>query len=411
MPFDRLIGIIGTALGVVGIIISFFLAKRGRERPEIRHLEDFDVVISPEDALLNRGLELQFNGRNINTVSRTIFAVWNRRGSTLLGTDVVPEDKLRLQLGDKDIVLRARIVAFSRPQIKATLTTGAQHKANQVILDFDFLDPSDGFIVEVIHPGPDKPTMEGTMRGARLVSIGNGTLTAATLDYMTEKSRITRIKNWFSRQGVGFLISGSTQIAFITAVLAYYIANYVNSPKDSLVPVSKYNLQTLDGQKDFAGAINRINDSIGPIPTVYVFALLAVLSVLGFTWLLRRRTMRIIPKSIVTHRVTDEQADEAPEQPTSDAIEQSGRTTNSKARELELRRKRPQVARDRDPWQSSPSLKLSVGDRVEHAKYGFGTVRIVEGTGSRTTATVDFGEKGNVRLMLLGSVPMRKVDK
>lgn len=54
-------------------------------------------------------------------------------------------------------------------------------------------------------------------------------------------------------------------------------------------------------------------------------------------------------------------------------------------------------------------LNLSVGDRVNHAKYGLGTVIEAAGSGARATVTVDFGSAGKVRLMLIGGVPMEKL--
>ncbi|TKV58782.1 ATP-dependent DNA helicase PcrA [Nakamurella flava] len=58
---------------------------------------------------------------------------------------------------------------------------------------------------------------------------------------------------------------------------------------------------------------------------------------------------------------------------------------------------------------SKPALSLAPGDRVSHDKYGLGTVLVVDGVGPRTTATIDFGTAGKVRLMLIGGVPMTKL--
>ncbi|HEX7308336.1 DNA helicase PcrA [Lentzea sp.] len=60
-------------------------------------------------------------------------------------------------------------------------------------------------------------------------------------------------------------------------------------------------------------------------------------------------------------------------------------------------------------WKDAPALKLEVGDRVTHDKYGLGRVVAVDGAGLRATATIDFGGSGTVRLMLIGSVPMTKI--
>ncbi|MDN5748874.1 MAG: DNA helicase PcrA [Pseudonocardia sp.] len=71
-------------------------------------------------------------------------------------------------------------------------------------------------------------------------------------------------------------------------------------------------------------------------------------------------------------------------------------------------------ATDRGDWkvpQSSlaPTLSLDVGDRVNHDKYGLGTVTASDGAGVRATVTIDFGSGGTVRLMLIGGVPLQKL--
>jgi DNA helicase-2/ATP-dependent DNA helicase PcrA len=73
---------------------------------------------------------------------------------------------------------------------------------------------------------------------------------------------------------------------------------------------------------------------------------------------------------------------------------------------------RPATGPGRSPtkgWQDTPALSLEVGDRVNHDKYGLGTVVATDGVGPRATATIDFGSTGTVRLMLIGSVPLVKL--
>ncbi|OLF04982.1 ATP-dependent DNA helicase PcrA [Actinophytocola xinjiangensis] len=60
-------------------------------------------------------------------------------------------------------------------------------------------------------------------------------------------------------------------------------------------------------------------------------------------------------------------------------------------------------------WKDMPALSLAVGDRVNHDKYGLGTVVGTDGAGPRATATIDFGTAGTIRLMLIGSVPLVKL--
>ncbi len=69
---------------------------------------------------------------------------------------------------------------------------------------------------------------------------------------------------------------------------------------------------------------------------------------------------------------------------------------------------------DRGSWKvperpAMPAISLEIGDRVNHDKYGLGTVVAAEGSGPRANVTIDFGSSGTVRLMLIGGVPLQKL--
>jgi DNA helicase-2/ATP-dependent DNA helicase PcrA len=76
--------------------------------------------------------------------------------------------------------------------------------------------------------------------------------------------------------------------------------------------------------------------------------------------------------------------------------------------------RRPAGSGDRGDWKvpersMAPTISLDVGDRVNHDKYGLGTVVSADGTGVRATVVIDFGSAGTVRLMLIGGVPLQKL--
>ncbi|MFC5065330.1 DNA helicase PcrA [Actinomycetospora atypica] len=97
---------------------------------------------------------------------------------------------------------------------------------------------------------------------------------------------------------------------------------------------------------------------------------------------------------------------EAPERsaPSMSTSFSSGRTWG---RDLTGARSRPSPTSSMSS--GKPALHLEVGDRVSHDKYGLGLVTVVDGVGSKQTATIDFGSSGTVRLMLIGGVPMQKL--
>lgn len=68
--------------------------------------------------------------------------------------------------------------------------------------------------------------------------------------------------------------------------------------------------------------------------------------------------------------------------------------------------KTPRSSRSSTP---ATNLHLEVGDKVNHDKYGLGTVQSVDGSGIHTSVTIDFGSAGTVKLMLIGGVPLEKL--
>ena len=68
--------------------------------------------------------------------------------------------------------------------------------------------------------------------------------------------------------------------------------------------------------------------------------------------------------------------------------------------------KTPRSSRSSTP---AINLHLEVGDKVNHDKYGLGTVQSVDGSGPHTSVIIDFGSAGTVKLMLIGGVPLEKL--
>lgn len=71
--------------------------------------------------------------------------------------------------------------------------------------------------------------------------------------------------------------------------------------------------------------------------------------------------------------------------------------------------RKPKTAHTSRSSTPATNLHLEVGDKVNHDKYGLGTVQSVDGSGIHTSVTIDFGSAGTVKLMLIGGVPLEKL--
>lgn len=280
MNLGIVIGIIGILVSLIGIPIAYVVARRSRQLPDLRHAIDFDVILNPDDRLLDHDLSMRIGNRSINSISRSRVVLWNHRGDTIRGGDIVDSDPLRIQFTEGDIALQVRTLRMSRSQTKLTPTINPADEAS-VDISFDFLDAGDGAIFEIVHQGPNTPTLLGTIRGVKIRNCGNANLGPETLaatkmslfrsflDLAPPRVQTNVILNFFA--GLMFAI-----FAIICAVKSTASAH--------LVSAYHYNLRTITGQAYFANAVLRSNPNAVPyliliiifsFGAVYQFILLA----------------------------------------------------------------------------------------------------------------------------------------
>lgn len=249
MDINVILAWAGLAVGVVGIPLTYYLARRGRQRPDLRSATDFDVIIKSEDGILDR-LNMTFDGSKILSVSRSRVAFWNARGDTVLGSDILPGDRLRLQLASDDTALNVRVVAMSREQIDVTCEIDP-NDPTVAHVNFDFIDASDGFIIEVLHIKPDPAKLEGTIRGA-VVKSDKADISSGAIDKAADKWFL-RMKHLQRRRLIA--LCGAFLISIAGVAFIGWIFVDTTSKVPAIVDISHFDLTQLEGQRDLATAV------------------------------------------------------------------------------------------------------------------------------------------------------------
>jgi hypothetical protein len=254
---------------------------------------DYDVLIEPESDLMQQGLELTFDGEPIDRLSRTIVALWNSKGDTVRGNDIVAVDPLRIQTSRAgDRVLQARVINRSRREIG--LETELDDSGTAALVRFDFLDNRDGGFIEVLHRGR-KPKVVGTLRGVRLRSVGPVNLGADARYLLSQplRKRLGRIKI-----GPSILIAAAC-ILTLTIVLATEMRLRLGYAKRGLVNFTNYDLETLDGQRRFAEAVSEAGN-LSPRPwNPYFFGAFLLIIIFCMCVVFWGNLKTVIPKDLL----------------------------------------------------------------------------------------------------------------
>jgi hypothetical protein len=141
---------LGTVIGVLSIIVAVVIYRESviGARP-VYFRRSFRVIGFNKDEFL-QDVEVLYHGNHVDRLTRSHVVFWNSGTKIIYGSDIVADDALRCELSPDALALEVRIIKHTRDANKFTaMIDGNSH--NRVLLSFDYLDPKDGAVVELLH--------------------------------------------------------------------------------------------------------------------------------------------------------------------------------------------------------------------------------------------------------------------
>ncbi|WP_172829594.1 hypothetical protein [Microterricola viridarii] len=348
-------------LFVVGIPVAWILGRRNKQRPDLRFAIDQEELIAPEDSLVSGGLGLTFRGAKLQRLCRTYVGVWQKRGDTVRQSDLTAVDPLRIELSLGDSVLSARVVAMSRSQIQPSVRVNQGASKNVATLGFDFLDPKDGFIVEILHEENSPPILTGTLKGGDLREVTGISLSARARAraQMPMKARFGDVyqgRRWLLAMLLlsGLMILGPAVLPFLDIDLGQVVGLEARSNQN-------------------AEGVRIVNLIVGGFGIVFILVV--------YPAMLLSPLFSKFPPSIA----------KVDQQSSFEWHEERRVAPNPGRYELE-------------------TIQLAHGDLVRHDTLGVGTVLKVDGTELNRIASVRFDATG-VKRLLLRKAPLVKISE
>jgi hypothetical protein len=156
-------------LGVLGGgIVSLFFYRKALQRREISYATDVDRLIWSRGQAFS-DIELLYKGRKLSDPRKAIYYVWNSGNCTINASEIAPADPLTIGANNIQI-LSVEIPLSTRDVIGAKLDLRSNSEA---LLNFYFLDPGDGVVIELFYDLnlKDKtlgrvPIVRGTLKGS-----------------------------------------------------------------------------------------------------------------------------------------------------------------------------------------------------------------------------------------------------
>ena len=155
----------GTFIGLLGLVLGFIFYAKSQRRARLGYQYDEVTLLGGKDAAFPTEIEVRFNGIEVPQVTACRVFLWNSGQRTIRGEDIVARDPCRIQLESGTQVLKQTILRETR-SVNGVRTDCSSQMPHVITITFDFLDPNDGFTLEVLHSGPRKELrVAGTIKG------------------------------------------------------------------------------------------------------------------------------------------------------------------------------------------------------------------------------------------------------
>lgn len=157
-------------LAVASIIVSVILYLSSRkEKCLVYATRNFNLI--HRSVVQIPGLSIKYEDKNIDTLTLSKIAFWNKGKGTINNIDIAPTDKVSISPKEDITILTAAIAYKSRDSNNFSL----EKILNGIIVNFDYIDFHQGVIIDVYHTGHDIESiiLKGTVKGGHDLRAGN----------------------------------------------------------------------------------------------------------------------------------------------------------------------------------------------------------------------------------------------
>lgn len=159
-PFTNIV------LFLAASVLAIYLYYKSKAHPKISYDCKEVSLIGSYQANFARDLEVIFQGKKVNRITITQFVIWNSGNTTINQDQLVDKDHFRIDLQSNNQILKTQILKTTRDVNSANIAIASEKSAE---IDFIFLDPGDGFTIEITHAGKlGELKVAGTIKGMPL---------------------------------------------------------------------------------------------------------------------------------------------------------------------------------------------------------------------------------------------------
>ena len=145
---------LGTIVAIGGIGLAIFFHWRSKTIGRLAIVSHDVALIDGDSEGFPSEVVIQYRNEEVQRVSSSTIWIWNDGNGTVRRNDIAESDPLSLKFSGN--ILNQKIRNITPQSLQAVADT-PQSKKGIVQYDFEFLNPNDGFALEVVHTGDSGP--------------------------------------------------------------------------------------------------------------------------------------------------------------------------------------------------------------------------------------------------------------
>ena len=156
-------GWVGTVVGLLSLTVALVVFWLSRVGAILATQYDEVQLIGGRSSAFSEEVKVYFRDHEVPRLTLTRIWFWNAGKRGVRGEDIVDSDPLRINFPGG--VLKTTVLQQAR-NVSGLTVVPKEGTRPEVIVSFDFLDPGDGAVVEVLHSGAKGGVqVDGTVRG------------------------------------------------------------------------------------------------------------------------------------------------------------------------------------------------------------------------------------------------------
>lgn len=171
----------GMLVGILGLLLAYRWKTEVRPYSTHSYGRWFSAESRPHPELT-----IQFRGVDVEAVGWSNIRFWNAGNKTIRKGDFSRSHPLQISIPESVTVFDAKVIRTLPKELAVNLETSTlacSDTEQAIAIDFEFLEPSEGFILQVVHDGSSTkgPKLTGRLAGAGNLRSARET---ATLNYL-----------------------------------------------------------------------------------------------------------------------------------------------------------------------------------------------------------------------------------